>query len=73
MNPRDGSPPYSLSRGAPSASWVLLQVEYTIQYRLRMITQESPFVKKNFQYFFLQEISGYDMMKAVYELYNKIK
>ena len=23
LNPRDGFPPYSLSRGAPSASWVL--------------------------------------------------
>ena len=27
MNPRAGYPAYSLSRGAPSASWVLLQVE----------------------------------------------
>ena len=27
LNPRDGFPPYSLSRGAPSASWVSLQVE----------------------------------------------
>ena len=27
LNPRAGFPAYSLSRGAPSASWVLLQVE----------------------------------------------
>ena len=27
LNPRAGYPAYSLSRGAPSASWVLLQVE----------------------------------------------
>ena len=27
MNPRDGFPPYSLSRGAPSATWVLLHAE----------------------------------------------
>ena len=26
LNPRDGFPPYSLSRGAPSATWVLLRV-----------------------------------------------
>ena len=26
LNPRDGFPPYSLSRGAPSATWVLPQV-----------------------------------------------
>ena len=26
MNPRAGIPTYSLSRGAPSASWVLLQM-----------------------------------------------
>ena len=28
LNPRAGFPAYSLSRGAPSASWVLLQVEW---------------------------------------------
>ena len=27
LNPRDGFPPYSLSRGAPSATWVLLRAE----------------------------------------------
>ena len=30
LNPRAGYPAYSLSRGAPSASWVLLQVENRI-------------------------------------------
>ena len=30
MNPRDGFPPYSLSRGAPSATWVLLHAKYRI-------------------------------------------
>ena len=30
LNPRDGFPPYSLSRGAPSASWVLLQIRYSL-------------------------------------------
>ena len=30
LNPRDGFPPYSLSRGAPSATWVLLHAKYRI-------------------------------------------
>ena len=30
LNPRDGFPPYSLSRGAPSATWVLLRAESNI-------------------------------------------
>ena len=32
MNPRCGFPHYSLSRGAPSATWVLLQAEYKRSY-----------------------------------------
>ena len=30
LNPRDGFPPYSLSRGAPSATWVLLRIKKLI-------------------------------------------
>ena len=32
MNPRTRYHVYSLSRGAPSASWVLLQIRYVIKF-----------------------------------------
>ena len=32
LNPRSGFPDYSLSRGAPSATWVLLQVQFYKRY-----------------------------------------
>ena len=37
MNPRDAQTPYSLSRGAPSASWVLLQVKVSDKIELSVL------------------------------------
>ena len=44
MNPRDALTPYSLSRGAPSASWVLLhevrQVQNFMYYNIRFVLRQ---------------------------------